>query len=46
MGIRPARLVVPTLEDQAWELIEQCWSQDPVRRPGMDEVVETVRQWQ
>ena len=44
-GNRPPRMPNPPLENEAWDLIEQCWDQDPGRRPTMDEVAEIMVSW-
>ena len=40
-GFRPPRNKV--LTDGMWELIEQCWHDDPVQRPGMGQVVRELQ---
>lgn len=42
LGHRPERRTNPPLGDEAWQLIEKCWDQDPGKRPSMDDVVDTM----
>ena len=44
-GKRPLRKPNPPLEDEAWNLIERCWNQDPGMRAAIDEVVEIMVSW-
>ncbi|KAF8626086.1 hypothetical protein AX15_005084 [Amanita polypyramis BW_CC] len=41
-GKRPPRLEGPAISDRAWSLIKRCWRKDPVRRPAMEDIVETM----
>ena len=38
-GTRPARPAHPNLTNDLWGLTENCWNQDPQRRPGISEVI-------
>jgi len=42
-GKRPARPTHPSLTNKLWALMERCWNQDPLLRPEMSEVLETLR---
>jgi len=44
-GKRPPRKPNPPLEDEAWNLIERCWDQDPIKRPSIDDVVDIMISW-
>ena len=44
-GERPPRLDDPPLSDNAWGLIHQCWAHDKWKRPGIRDVVETMKSW-
>jgi len=37
-GRRPPRPVHPDLTNELWRLIQQCWDQNPYKRPQMSEV--------
>ena len=41
-GERPPRLEEPSLTDDAWKLIQDCWSQEKIARPAMEDVVERL----
>lgn len=36
---RPNRPRHAVMSDEIWELIQACWSTEPVKRPGLDEVI-------
>ncbi|KAF8351810.1 kinase-like domain-containing protein [Amanita rubescens] len=38
-GKRPSRLDSPKMDDDTWNLVQQCWSHNPSGRPSMDEIV-------
>ena len=38
-GERPARPEAQELTDSMWDMVVQCWDQDPARRPTMTEVI-------
>ena len=40
---RPARPTHPSLTNKLWALMERCWNRDPLLRPVMSEVLETLR---
>ena len=47
-GQRPARPShdlsrIRGLTDDIWRLIETCWSQDPAKRPGANQIVNDLR---
>ena len=42
----PDRPQEEKLTDPVWEMTVQCWQHEPGRRPGMTEVVATLREWQ
>jgi len=44
-GKRPPRKSHPPLGDEAWNLIERCWGQDPIKRPSTDDVVDIMISW-
>ncbi|KAJ7588213.1 kinase-like domain-containing protein [Mycena floridula] len=54
-GSRPARPETPLMEDDVWNLIRDCWKQDPDERPTAGQIVqrlssggsvrETVNEW-
>ncbi|KAJ7587898.1 kinase-like domain-containing protein [Mycena floridula] len=54
-GSRPARPETPLMEDDVWNLIRDCWKQDPDDRPTAEQIVqrlsnegsvrETVNEW-
>lgn len=44
-GERPPRPESPHLNDDAWRLINQCWSQKKQTRPDMKDVVKTMESW-
>ena len=47
-GKRPPRQDEPPLSDRAWELIQQCWVTEPLKRPRMKDVAEQmmgILQW-
>ena len=41
-GARPGRLESPGMEDNVWNLIQNCWTSKPSERPTMGEVVNTL----
>ncbi len=41
-GYRPPR--PERLPDAVWSLVEECWHDDPVRRPPMDVVLQRLRE--
>src|SRR6266576_5546025 len=45
-GQRPPRLQVPYLSDEAWKLMQYCWSKDKSTRPAIEDIVERVMSWQ
>ena len=45
-GRRPGRPQKQDLTDQIWNMTTRCWQQDPLLRPKMMEVVQTLREWQ
>jgi len=42
-GNRPGRPMHPSLTDDIWNLIEQCWDHDPQRRPDISDVTSYLR---
>ncbi|KAK2467962.1 hypothetical protein APHAL10511_000257 [Amanita phalloides] len=44
-GGRPERQPNPPLREEAWELIQKCWHQDPGKRPTINDVVDTMILW-
>ncbi|KAF8348429.1 kinase-like domain-containing protein [Amanita rubescens] len=44
-GKHPPRKPNPPLEDEAWNLIERCWDQNPIKRPSIDDVVDIMISW-
>ena len=42
-GDRPPRPSHLTLTDELWELVQQCWNQDPRKRPPMPKVLQALR---
>ena len=44
-GNRPTRYLEPPLRDEAWQLITECWGQEPGNRPGIDDILETMVSW-
>ncbi|KAF9791978.1 kinase-like domain-containing protein, partial [Thelephora terrestris] len=44
-GERPERPAHTGLTDKLWELIEQCWHEDPAKRPKMSWVSGVLRDW-
>lgn len=44
-NLRPPWMPNPSLEDEAWNLIERCWGQDPIKRPSIDDVVDIMISW-
>ena len=44
-GERPPRLDNPPLHDDAWNLMHQCWAQSKRLRPGIRDVVKTMKSW-
>ena len=38
-GSKPSRLYDPKMNDDTWNLVEQCWFQDPSKRPTMEQIV-------
>ncbi|KAM6503099.1 Protein kinase-like domain containing protein [Amanita muscaria] len=43
MGTRPALHPHPRLDDHAARLINQCWDQNPFKRPRIEDVVDNLR---
>ena len=43
--MKPSRKPDPPLEDEAWNLIERCLDQDPIKRPSIDDIVEIMISW-
>jgi len=43
-GERPARPEAQELTDSMWDMVIQCWDQDPARRPTMTEVIGHLRE--
>jgi hypothetical protein len=41
-GQRPPRQDEPPLSDGAWELIQQCWVMEPLKRPRMKDVAKQM----
>lgn len=41
-GMRPPRCDEPPLNDDIWELIQWCWAQEALERPGMRNAVEWI----
>ena len=41
-GVHPPRLDEPRLSDGAWDLIQRCWERNPMGRPRMNDVVESM----
>ncbi|KAF8338411.1 kinase-like domain-containing protein [Amanita rubescens] len=41
-GVRPGRLESPKMEDDTWDLIENCWKSNPVERLTMEQIVEAL----
>lgn len=42
-GRRPERPKHPNLTDELWDLIKSCWEQEPLRRPGISDVVDHLQ---
>jgi len=42
-GQRPPRLQVPYLSDEAWKLMQDCWSKEKSTRPAIEDVMERVQ---
>ncbi|KAH8829920.1 kinase-like domain-containing protein, partial [Flagelloscypha sp. PMI_526] len=38
-GKRPARPSADCMTDELWQLVEQCWDQEPDRRPSCEEII-------
>ena len=38
-GVRPDRLENPRMEDDTWNVIQNCWKQRPSSRPPMETIV-------
>ena len=38
-GARPDRLQIPSMDDDTWNLIEDCWKTRPSERPTMEQIV-------
>ncbi|KAF8351814.1 kinase-like domain-containing protein [Amanita rubescens] len=38
---QPSRLPDPKMDDDTWDLVEQCWSCDPSKRPTMEKIVDS-----
>ena len=43
-GERPPRPEAQELTDSVWDMMVQCWDQDPARRPTMTEVIGLMRE--
>lgn len=41
-GVLPPRLDEQPLSDGAWDVIRRCWVREPMKRPGMSNVVENI----
>ncbi|KAF8339455.1 kinase-like domain-containing protein [Amanita rubescens] len=41
-GIRPPRLDDQPMSDGAWDVIQRCWVREPLKRPRMNDVVESM----
>lgn len=41
-GERSDRLSSPKMEDSTWNLIRDCWKDDPSQRPSMKQIVEKI----
>lgn len=46
-GVRPNRPISPgtnrPMDSKLWDLIQQCWHQDPSRRPSAKRIVEKLQ---
>ena len=42
-GVRPPRPMHPTFTADLWELMQNCWNQDPFLRPEVSEVLSVLR---
>ncbi|KAF8332882.1 kinase-like domain-containing protein, partial [Amanita rubescens] len=41
-GVLPPRLEEWSLSNETWDLIQRCWAREPVKRPRMEDVVESM----
>ena len=41
-GVLPPRLEEQPLSDGAWDVIQRCWAREPLKRPTMNNVVESM----
>ncbi|KAF8324806.1 kinase-like domain-containing protein [Amanita rubescens] len=41
-GVLPPRQDQPPLSDEAWDIIQHCWTREPSERPRMKDVVESL----
>ncbi|KAF8340787.1 kinase-like domain-containing protein, partial [Amanita rubescens] len=41
-GVLPPRLAEQPLRDEAWDLIQRCWTREPLKRPTMEEVMTSM----
>ncbi|KAF8344367.1 hypothetical protein F5887DRAFT_918167 [Amanita rubescens] len=41
-GVRPPRLADQPLSDGAWDVIQRCWVREPLKRPSMNNVVQSM----
>ena len=41
-GVRPPRLNEQPMSDEAWDVIQRCWVKEPLERPKMNNVVESM----
>jgi hypothetical protein len=41
-GVLPPRLEDQPLSDGAWDVIQRCWAREPLKRPRMKNVVESM----
>ena len=44
-GQRPERLNTPSMDDDAWNLIQRCWEYNPSDRPTMEEIVQILARY-
>ncbi|KAF8351818.1 kinase-like domain-containing protein [Amanita rubescens] len=44
-GGRPPRKESPVIDDDAWDLIQDCWKHHPSDRPTMQQVVKIMGSW-
>ena len=43
-GTRPRRPDHPDFAEPLWTLTQRCWSQEPQDRPGIQEVIEVLKE--